>query len=91
MTAGTTYKFSGWVNVPAASGSFELDLQVSWLRVDNRVISTIVIKKYTATTSGWNEAVANLVAPSGTTHADVQMVLKKLKRTVYVDDFAFRP
>jgi len=89
LTAGTTYKFSGWVNAPTASGTFEIDLQVRWLKANNSVINTTIFKKYTATTSGWDEAVANLVAPSGTTHADVQMVLKNLKRTVYVDDFAF--
>src|SRR5205085_11566302 len=40
-------------------------------------------------TNGWDQAIASLVAPTGTTNAKVQMVANSLKATVYVDDFLF--
>src|SRR5205823_6564360 len=46
-------------------------------------------KDYKAATSGWNQATASLVAPSGTANAVVQMWVHSLKRTIYVDDFVF--
>jgi hypothetical protein len=79
------------VNVPPANDKFEFTLEVSWRRANNKVISTKVIKKYkNSATVGWDQAVASLVAPAGTTNAEVRMVVKSLKRTIYVDDFVFK-
>jgi hypothetical protein len=89
LTAGNTYDFSGWVNVPATSDAFTFKLQVKWRNASNRAISTKVIKSYTASTGSWNQATASLVAPAGTTNALVQMVVSSLNGTLYVDHFSF--
>ena len=89
LTAGGTYNFSGQVNIPATSDAFTFKIQVKWRNSSNNVISTSVVKTYTASTSGWNEATASLVAPIGTTNALVQMVVTNLNATIYVDKFSF--
>jgi Carbohydrate binding domain len=91
LTAGTTYNFSGWVNIPATSDSFTFKLQVRWRDVNNNNIHTDTVKTYTGPTGGWNLATASLVAPAGTTNAKVQMVATSLNATIYVDDFVFKP
>ncbi len=50
-----------------------------------------MIKSYTAATSGWNQAVANLEAPPGATSAQIWLVARSLKGTIYVDAFTFQP
>jgi hypothetical protein len=91
LSAGTTYNFSGWVNIPPTTDSFSLKLQVRWRDASNVTISTQTIRTYTAATSGWNQAAASLVAPAGTTNAQVRMVVSSLNATIYIDDFVFRP
>jgi hypothetical protein len=91
LTAGTPYSFSGRVNIPASSDAFTLKLQIKWRNASNNVISTSTIKTYTASTNGWNQATANLTAPAGTTNALVVMVVSSLNRTIYVDEFIFKP
>jgi Carbohydrate binding domain len=91
LTAGTTYNFSGWVNIPATSDSFTFKLQVRWRDVNNNNIRTDTVKTYTGPTSGWNLATASLVAPAGATNARVQMAATSLNATIYVDDFVFKP
>jgi hypothetical protein len=90
VTAGTAYSFSGSVRIPSTSDAFTFKLQVRWRNASNSVISTKVIKTYTTHTSNaWNRATANqtLVAPTGTTNAQVQMVVSSLNGTIYVDHF----
>jgi hypothetical protein len=89
LTAGETYNFSGWVNIPSTSDTFTFKIQVKWRNASNSAISTKVIKTYTTSTGGWNEATASLVAPAGTTNALVQMIVSSLNGTIYVDDFSF--
>ena len=92
LTAGRTYNFSGWANIPPTStDAFQFRFEVQWLKADNANISVTVIKKYTAATSGWDQATASLVAPAGTAKAVVRMFVHSLKRTIYVDDFVFTP
>jgi hypothetical protein len=92
LTAGTTYKVAGWVNIPAQNdASFTFKLQVSWRNASNTTISTKTIKSYIAATGGWNQATASLVAPAGTTNAQVQLVASSLNGTIYVDDISFGP
>jgi hypothetical protein len=58
--------------------------------VSNTVISTSVIRTYSASTNNtWNEARASLVPPPGTTNALIQMVVSSLNATIYVDRFRF--
>jgi bacillolysin len=92
LTAGTTYKFAGWVNIPAQNdATFTFKLQVSWRNASNTTISTKTIKSYTAATGGWNQATASLVAPAGTTNARVQLVASSLNGAIYVDDVSLGP
>jgi hypothetical protein len=92
VTPGTTYSFSGWVNIPSTTDSFTFKLQVKWRDASNVTLGTIqTIKAYTASTSGWNQAIGSPVAPAGTTNAQVRMVVSSLNATIYVDDFLFGP
>lgn len=90
LSAGTSYAFAGWVNIPATSDAFTYRLQVRWRNILNGTIRTDTVKTYSAATGGWDKASATLVAPSGTTNAVLLMVTSSLNATIYVDDFAFR-
>lgn len=92
LTAGKSYDFSGWVNIPTTRDKFELKLEVQWLNARNRTISTNVIRTYSSSTGGtWDQATSSLVAPAGTVSARVQMVVKSLNAAIYVDDVVFEP
>jgi hypothetical protein len=91
VMAGHTYGFSGWVNIPATSDAFTFALEVQWRNSSNTVIGTSPVKTYTAATSGWNNATATLIPPTGATKASVRMVVTSLNATVYVDDVVFKP
>jgi hypothetical protein len=90
LTAGTTYTFAGWTNIPSTSDAFTLTLRILWRNAANTTLRTDNVKVYSASTSGWNKATASMVAPTGTTNAQVQMVATSLNATIYVDDFALR-
>lgn len=89
LGAGTTYNFSGWVNIPITTDAFTFQIQVRWLDSANAVISTATVKTYSGPTVGWDQATASLVSPAGTAKADVWMVVTSLNATIYVDDFSF--
>lgn len=91
LTAGTAYTVGGYANIPSTSDTFSFKLEVQWRNSSNTVISTSTIKTYSAATVGWNQATANIVAPAGTTNAQIRMVVSSLNATVYVDDMEFRP
>ena len=78
------------MNIPPTSDSFTFKLVVIW-RNANGAISAKTVKTYTGSTGGWNQAAAALVAPPGTTHAQMQMVVSSLNATIYVDEFMFGP
>lgn len=91
VTAGTTYQFSGWVNVPATTDTFTFTLDVRWQDAAGTNLATNVIKTYTGATGGWNQATASLVAPANAASARVRMSVSSLNATIYVDDFSFGP
>jgi len=93
LVAGTSYSFTGSVNIPATSDAFTFTLNVLWRNASNGSISTTTIKQYTASTGvDWDPAaLANMVAPAGTTNALVRMVVTSLNATIYVDNFLFGP
>jgi len=91
LTEGTLYSFSGRVNIPSTTDPFTVKLQVRWRNASNSIMSTSTIKTYRAATSGWDLARAALVAPPGTTNAQVIMVVSSLNATIYVDDVVFGP
>jgi hypothetical protein len=90
LTAGTTYTFAGWTNIPSTSDTFSFSLQVSWRNATNGTIRTDTVATYNAATNGWTKASASLVAPASTTNAQVLIVVSSLNATIYSDDFAFR-
>jgi len=90
LTAGTTYNVSGWVNIPATTVIYKYKLRVTWLDASGTVISYNTFKTYTASTAGWDNAVASLVAPAGTTQAQIQLITDQITGTVYVDDLVFQ-
>ncbi len=90
LTAGSAYNFSGWVNIPSTSDTFSFKLYIAWKDSSGTTISYTTLKTYTGAT-GWNNARASLVAPAGTTQAQVRMEASSLNATIYVDDFVFGP
>jgi Domain of unknown function (DUF4082)/Bacterial Ig-like domain/Bacterial Ig domain len=90
LNAATTYTFAGWTNVPSTADAFTFTLRIRWRNAANAILRTDNIKSYVAATSGWDKASASLLAPIGTTNAQVQMVVSSLNATIYVDDFALR-
>lgn len=90
LQPGTSYTVGGWVNIPITSDAFTFSLLVQWRTASSGVISTQVVKRYTAATSGWNEATARLTAPAGTAYALVILYPTNLNATIYVDDVVFQ-
>jgi hypothetical protein len=91
VTAGTNYKFSGWVNIPPTADTFTFTLDVRWRDSAGTNIRTDVIKSYTAATTGWDQAIASFVAPANTASGVVRMGVTSLNATIFVDDFSFGP
>lgn len=89
LAAGTTYSFSGWVNIPAPIAAVNFKLQVRWLNSAGSTISTRTVRTYTAATSGWNQATFSEAAPAGTAAAQVRLNVSSLNGTLYVDDLQF--
>lgn len=90
LSAGKAYSVTGWVNIPQTSDTFTFKLQVRWKNANGSTISTKVIKTYSAGTAGWTQATASLVAPTGTTNTQVQLVVSSLNATIYIDDVVFQ-
>ena len=78
------------VNIPSTTILDNFKLRVSWFDATNTLISFQSFKVYTAPTSGWDQAVASLVAPAGTTYAQMQMIFEGLNGTFYADDLVFQ-
>ena len=92
ITAGTTYAFSGYVNIPSTGDAFTFSLQVRWLNVSNTTISTHTVTSYTDGTNGaWEQMIGVLVAPTRAHSAEVRMQVQSLNTTIYVDDFHSDP
>jgi hypothetical protein len=90
-SAGKTYRFSCWANIPATQDTFAYKVQVRWLNSRNKTISTATVKSYVDDTNGsWNQATQSLAAPAGTTKAQIRLVASNLNATIYVDDCVFQ-
>ena len=90
LTAGTTFNFVGWVNIPPTVDAFTFKLKVRWLDATGTLIDVSTVKTYTASTIGWDQATGSVVAPAGTTQAQVEMAFLDLNATIYVDDLVFQ-
>ncbi len=89
LTAGATYNFSGWVNIPATSDTFTFKWEVRWRDASGNILTTTTLKTYSAQTSGWNGTTATVTAPTGTTQATIRMSVGSLNATIYADDVVF--
>ena len=88
VTEVTSYRFSGGVNIPPTSDSFEFSIQVQWRNSANKVIGFEEVALFTGPTTGWETAsLDDLPAPSGAVKAQVRMNVKSLNATIYVDQF----
>jgi hypothetical protein len=86
LTAGVTYSFSCWTQIPLTSDSFKFQYQMQWKNASNSTIKTETVKTYADDTNGvWNQAAKSLVAPAGTVKAIVMMKASSLNGTIYVD------
>lgn len=90
LSAGSTYVFGGWVNIPSTADAFTFTLRIRWQRASGTVIRTDTIQTYNAATAGWTKASASLVSPPATSTAFVDMAVSSLNATIYADDFALR-
>jgi hypothetical protein len=88
ITGGTTYAFSGWVNIPPTTDAFTFQIQLKWRNSSGNVGGTTTLYTATAATAGWTHVAANAAAPAGATEVRVMMKVKKLNATIYVDDFS---
>src|SRR5204863_9132871 len=64
LTAGRTYSVSSWANIPSTTTIYKYKLRVTWLDASGVVISYNTFKTYIAPTAGWDNALANIVAPA---------------------------
>gem|GEM_PF-2954923 len=90
LTAGQSYMFEGWVNIPATSDTFTFTIDIRWRNASGTNLGMTQIVSYSAATSGWVQATANLAAPSGTSYAQVRMIASSLNATIYTDDFVLQ-
>ena len=89
VSAGTSYSFSGWVNIPPSSDTFSFQLQLKFRNAANSVIRVVPIKTYTTSTNGWDNPVLVAVAPvGGATAAYLQIDAYSLGLPIYIDDFS---
>ncbi|MDQ3328814.1 MAG: hypothetical protein M3506_09875, partial [Chloroflexota bacterium] len=92
LTAGKTYAFTGYVNIPTTTAAVSYSLDIQFRNAAGTVIQTVPIKAYAAHTSGvWNLASKSAVAPTGATNARVRMIQRGVTSTVYTDDFVLKP
>lgn len=89
ITAGTTYAFSGWINIPTTADTFTLNIQARWRGAAGAIVTQTIVTRTTSTNGAWVQVSANATAPSGATSVRVTMKLKSLNGTIYVDDFSF--
>ncbi len=92
LHAGQSYRFSGAVNIPSTSDNFTFKLDVQWRNSSGSTLRTDTLKTYSKSTSGaWDQVSVLLsLAPTGTSSAQIRMVVSSLNATVSVDDFVFQ-
>jgi hypothetical protein len=89
ITAGTTYAFSGWINIPTTADTFTFEIQARWRGAGGAIVTQELVSRTTSTNGAWVQVSANATAPAGATSVRVTMKLKSLNGTIYVDDFSF--
>jgi hypothetical protein len=89
ITAGTSYDFTGSVNIPATSDAFTFIVRVTWQTATGTSISTNQLAILTSATDGWADQADAVTAPAGAVKARVIMFVQSLSATIYVDSFSF--
>jgi hypothetical protein len=91
VTAGASHSFSGCANIPPTTDAFTFRFHLRWLSASGTVLAQKTLKTHTAPTGGAWECVTTtgMVAPAGTTQAEVRMVAESINLTIYVDDLVF--
>lgn len=84
---GSTYDFSGWLNIPAQKGNFSVQVQILALSATESVLATSVAGNYTGMTDGWERIAISMLMPPGTAKARIQIIGQGA--AAYADDFDF--
>lgn len=90
VSAGTTYGFIGWANIPSTADIFTLRFKVQW-RSGSTVISTVQVGKYADDTRGtWvSKLTTTLVAPAGATSARIIVSADSFIGPAFIDELWF--
>lgn len=94
VTAGTVYRFGGFVNIPNTADAFSLRTDVVWRNAAGTAIgSAVLIRSRTTDTNGAWVAMSKtgMRAPRGATQAQIRLIAGSLAARAYVDDFYFGP
>jgi len=89
VNPGERYSFSGGINVPTSTGSFNASVQLQALNQYGGTVgsATTAGAAQTTTTAGWVATNGSFTVPNGATTLRVQLRLTTLKADVYVDGF----
>jgi hypothetical protein len=91
ITAGRSYQFAAWTNIPTTSDTFTYRLVLIWRNAGGSTLRTDIVRTYTASTSGaWNLTSNTYTAPANAASVNVQMQVTSLNATIYADDFTLR-
>lgn len=90
ITPGTSYRFSGWTNIPNTNDTFSYKIAIKWQDSNGKVIGTDTADSYTKQTNGWVESYGRYIAPDGASSVVIRMIVKSLNAKIYADEFSFR-
>ncbi len=85
--AGETYTLSGFVNVAQKTGAMTIEAQVRFLDAAGAVLANHLAGSFTEVTSGFTEVTGAYVAPANTADVQVQIYVKGMRGTFYLDEF----
>ena len=91
IKGGKIYNFFGWTKIPSNNdGYFRFVITINWRNSNNIIISTSTIKTYSSSANIWNKAVKDIKTPANATNAVINMNIKSLNGTIFVDDFSLK-
>ena len=68
LTAGTTYDFAGWVNIPATTDAFTFRFNIVWRNASNAVLSTQTVTPPLSGPHRWRPPAAGSRSPGVSPH-----------------------
>jgi hypothetical protein len=97
LSAGISYRVTGFVNIASTPRPVNFSVKVQWRKSGGGVLSTSVVKTFTAATAGWVQAAKTLTAPANTASARVLLQQAGTQdptigpnAVVLVDDMGFK-